>query len=171
MRRRGEVSSRLYGLLLLNLRVWGRGKYLTIQLLWGAAWLLVTFTCLVYLVDELVLVFLNWIKGNKLLGRVSFTILSSIHDRAPPRQCQRPQQVEYTSEDILPTPQIFGWIPNAPTIGGVVNAGCRWTRSVWSLEPQAGSWFRNFVCGYSTGSKWIEKDWVHVPPGLAWGRG
>ena len=32
-------------------------------------------------------------------------------------------------------------------------------------------WSRNPACGYSTGSNWIEKDRVGVPPRLVWGNG
>ena len=47
--------------------------------------------------------------------------------------------------------------PNVPPIEGTVNAGCGWA-----------------ACGDSTGSNWIEKDWVGVTPRLVWrkrGRG
>ena len=85
---------------LLWLNPWKQGEHLTSQLSQVAAWVLVTRVCPVYLVDELVLVFLvllkewgrcvcvnqGWLKGNRLLGRVGFRILSSIYDGAPLRK-------------------------------------------------------------------------------------
>ena len=79
---------------------------------------------------------------------------------------QRPQQV-----DIFPKKgpsQMFGWIPNGPTIVGVVNVRGRWIGSAWNLQPQfvvqgrscedpsdykkSYFWCRNIACDDSTGS-------------------
>ena len=83
------------------------------------------------------------------------------------KNSERPQQV-----DIFPRKgpsQMFGWIPSAPPIVGVVNVRWRWVGSAWNLQPQFGVlgksceapsdykksyfwWCRNSACGDSTGS-------------------
>ena len=43
--------------------------------------------------------------------------------------------------------QMFGCIPNAPSIAGVVNVGWRLLGSAWNLGPQFGVQGRNFETG------------------------
>ena len=82
---------------------------------------------------------------------------------------------------------MFDRIPNAPSIRSAVNLSCRQTVNAWNMKPQAGVqgsiWgsiklkqfymqrFRNPPCGTLTGSYWIAKNWVGVPPGFIQGWG
>ena len=66
------------------------------------------------------------------------------------------------------------WSVGGLQVYGICN--CRVVYSelveVWSNYKKSYLWwFRNPACGYSTGSKQIEKDQFGVPPGLFWGVG
>ena len=114
---------------------------------------------------------LVWIKGEP--RKISYWAVSHLESCQAStmellrKNSQRPQQV-----DIFPKKgqsQMFGWIPNAPPIVGVVNVRWRWIGSAWNLQPQFGVlgrsceapsdykksyfwWCRNIACGDSTGS-------------------
>ena len=183
---RWVVGSRLCWLLRLNSVVHSRGEHLTIQLL-----------CLICMLSRGVRprvpgviegskdAALVWNQGDKLLGRVAFWIVSSIHDGAPPWNelvaCtdwlylqERPNRrclSRFLMRPRLEVLQILG-------VGGLEVHGICIRRLVyrgvnegrWDYMKSYLCWCRNVACADSTGSNRIEKDRVGVPPGLVWGK-
>ena len=136
--RGGEVTSRLGWLFWLNRN---QGKHFITQLscLLGLSSRWVG-PCVPGVIEGSKDAALRWTKGEpRGISYWAVLHLESCQECTMELLCensQRPQQVDIFRKKG--PSQMFGWIPNAPAIVGVVNVRWKWIGSAWNLQPQFG---------------------------------